>query len=144
MLLQATVKVHAQTDNVAGVKLPKFEQLESGSAGKMNLTGLGAGGQQVQSTRKVYPPTSPIITYSCPNQNIHSQAKLLTSDFTTTYELLKPMGFHDSTKLTAISSSVGHPILQLGFQDPAFEGRDKVAMLILSSAFAPLIQPQSL
>ncbi len=52
-LLQATVKVHAQTDNVAGVKLPKFEQLDSGSAAKMNLTGLGAGGQQVQVTRKV-------------------------------------------------------------------------------------------
>jgi len=52
-LVQATVKVHAQTDNVAGVKLPKFEQLDSGSAAKMNLTGLGAGGQQVQVTRKV-------------------------------------------------------------------------------------------
>ena len=51
--MQATVKVHAQTDNVAGVKLPKFEQLDSGSAAKMNLTGLGAGGQQVQVTRKV-------------------------------------------------------------------------------------------
>lgn len=51
--MQATVKVHAQTDNVAGVKLPKFEQLNSGSGAKMNLTGLGAGGQQVQSTRKV-------------------------------------------------------------------------------------------
>ena len=47
------MKVHAQTDNVAGVKLPKFEQLESGSGAKMNLTGLGSGGQQVQSTRKV-------------------------------------------------------------------------------------------
>ena len=45
--------MHAQTDNVAGVKLPKFEQLDSGSGAKMNLTGLGAGGQQVQSTRKV-------------------------------------------------------------------------------------------
>lgn len=54
--LQATVKVHAQTDNVAGVKLPKFEQLDSGSGAKMNLTGLGAGGQQVQSTRKVRLP----------------------------------------------------------------------------------------
>jgi len=50
----ATVKVHAQTDNVAGVKLPKFEQLDSGSAAKMNLTGLGAGGQQVQVTRKAF------------------------------------------------------------------------------------------
>lgn len=50
----ATVKVHAQTDNVAGVKLPKFEQLDSGSGAKMNLTGLGSGGQQVQSTRKAF------------------------------------------------------------------------------------------
>ena len=52
-MLQASVKVHAQQDNVAGVKIPKFEQLDVGSDTKMNLTGLGAGGQQVQATRKV-------------------------------------------------------------------------------------------
>lgn len=56
LVLQATVKVNAQTDNVAGVKLPKFEQLEIGQDQKMNLTGLGAGGQQVQNTRKVWIP----------------------------------------------------------------------------------------
>ena len=40
---------------MAGVKIPKFEQLDVGSDTKMNLTGLGAGGQQVQATRKVQP-----------------------------------------------------------------------------------------
>lgn len=47
------MKVNAHTENVAGVKLPKFEQLDAGQDPKMNLTGLGAGGQQVQNTRKV-------------------------------------------------------------------------------------------
>ena len=54
MLPQASVKVHAQQDNVAGVKIPKFEKSEhTKSDSKMNLTGLGKGGQQVQGTRKV-------------------------------------------------------------------------------------------
>ena len=38
---------------MAGVKIPKFQQMDVGSDTKMNLTGLGAGGQQVQATRKV-------------------------------------------------------------------------------------------
>lgn len=36
---QASVKVHAQQDNVAGVKIPKFERLQSGGDTKMSLTG---------------------------------------------------------------------------------------------------------
>lgn len=50
----ASVKVHAQQDNVAGVRIPKFEQLDVKVESKMNLTGLGAGGQQVQATRKAF------------------------------------------------------------------------------------------
>lgn len=51
----ATVKVHAQQDNVAGVKIPKFEQLHTGGEGtKLSLTGLGSGGQQIQTCRKAF------------------------------------------------------------------------------------------
>ena len=53
--VQAQVRVKAQTDNVAGVRIPKFEQLVTGGESKMNLTGLGKGGQQVQATRKARP-----------------------------------------------------------------------------------------
>lgn len=51
---QAAFKVHAQTDNVAGVKIPKFEHISAGGDPKMDLTGLGAGGQQIQSCRKQF------------------------------------------------------------------------------------------
>ena len=50
---QAQVRVIAQTDNVAGVRIPKFEQHNMSGESKMNLTGLGKGGQQVQQCRKV-------------------------------------------------------------------------------------------
>ena len=57
----ASVRVRAATDNVAGVKLPRFETVvDSGSANggaadsKMDLTGLGKGGAQVQACRKKY------------------------------------------------------------------------------------------
>ncbi|DBB17362.1 hypothetical protein WJX82_010524 [Trebouxia sp. C0006] len=52
----ATVRVHAQQDNVAGVKIPKFEQLHTGGEGgtKLSLTGLGSGGQQIQTCRKAF------------------------------------------------------------------------------------------
>ena len=60
-VLQAQVRVVAQTDNVAGVKIPKFEQTLTGGEGKMGLTGLGKGGQQVQQCRKV---GSPQVTQS--------------------------------------------------------------------------------
>ncbi|CAK0783081.1 hypothetical protein CVIRNUC_006276 [Coccomyxa viridis] len=50
----AQVRVIAQTDNVAGVRIPKFEQHNMSGESKMNLTGLGKGGQQVQQCRKAY------------------------------------------------------------------------------------------
>jgi V-type H+-transporting ATPase subunit D len=57
----ASVRVRAATDNVAGVKLPRFETFveaqASGAAAsdsKMDLTGLGKGGAQVQACRKKY------------------------------------------------------------------------------------------
>ncbi|CAL8471857.1 g11399 [Coccomyxa elongata] len=50
----AQVRVVAQTDNVAGVKIPKFEHTMTGGEGKMGLTGLGKGGQQVQQCRKAF------------------------------------------------------------------------------------------
>lgn len=36
-------------DNVAGVKIPKFEQFTEGVDNKMALTGLGAGGKAIQA-----------------------------------------------------------------------------------------------
>lgn len=36
---QAAFKVNAQTDNVAGVKIPKFEMVQTGVDSKMDLTG---------------------------------------------------------------------------------------------------------
>ena len=39
----------------AGVKIPKFEQLHTGGEGtKLSLTGLGSGGQQIQTCRKAF------------------------------------------------------------------------------------------
>ncbi|KAK9837412.1 hypothetical protein WJX81_000614 [Elliptochloris bilobata] len=51
----ASVRVNAQQDNVAGVKIPRFERVMTGASDtKMHLTGLGKGGQQVQYCRKAY------------------------------------------------------------------------------------------
>jgi V-type H+-transporting ATPase subunit D len=54
----ASVRVRAATDNVAGVKLPRFEAFTDSSAAttdsKMDMTGLGKGGAQVQACRKKY------------------------------------------------------------------------------------------
>jgi len=52
---KASVKVTSQTDNVAGVKIPKFQQqVEGNAASNMELTGLGKGGAQVQECRKSF------------------------------------------------------------------------------------------
>jgi len=53
---QASTKVYAQQDNVAGVKIPKFEQVKVGTGTdlKMDLTGLGSGGQKIQNCRKSF------------------------------------------------------------------------------------------
>lgn len=49
----ATLKVRSQQENVAGVKLPKFEHFTEGET-KNDLTGLARGGQQVQMCRGAY------------------------------------------------------------------------------------------
>jgi hypothetical protein len=51
---RAHVRVKASTDNVAGVKLPKFEYLHDGAESKMDMTGLGKGGQQIQNCKASY------------------------------------------------------------------------------------------
>ena len=42
---QANVRVRAHTDNVAGVKLPRFEHYLEGADAKSDMTGLGGGGK---------------------------------------------------------------------------------------------------
>lgn len=54
MLFYRKFQVKANVDNVAGVKLPRFEVLNDGSGGKMDMTGLGKGGTQLQACRKKY------------------------------------------------------------------------------------------
>ncbi|OIT34637.1 V-type proton ATPase subunit D [Nicotiana tabacum] len=49
----ATIKVRSRQDNIAGVKLPKFEHFSEGET-KNDLTGLARGGQQVQACRAAY------------------------------------------------------------------------------------------
>lgn len=51
---QAHVRVKSSTDNVAGVKLPKFEYTHDGAESKMDMTGLGKGGQQIQGCKNSY------------------------------------------------------------------------------------------
>ena len=50
----AIPQVKASTDNVAGVKLPRFEVMSEGAGSKMDMAGLGKGGAQLQSCRKKY------------------------------------------------------------------------------------------
>lgn len=61
----AMLQVNAQQDNVAGVKLPKFERANkeaSGSSeGKMGLTGLGSGGKQIQTCRQSFLTTVDLL-----------------------------------------------------------------------------------
>ncbi|KNA18301.1 hypothetical protein SOVF_072240 [Spinacia oleracea] len=49
----ASLKVRSRQENVAGVKLPKFEYFTEGDT-KNDLTGLARGGQQVQLCRGAY------------------------------------------------------------------------------------------
>lgn len=49
----ASLKVRSRQENVAGVKLPKFEYFTEGDT-KNDLTGLARGGQQVQQCRVAY------------------------------------------------------------------------------------------
>lgn len=50
----ATVKVRAKQDNIAGVKLPKFEYFTEAGETKNDLTGLARGGQQIQLCRSSF------------------------------------------------------------------------------------------
>ncbi|KAG6437042.1 hypothetical protein SASPL_101949 [Salvia splendens] len=49
----ASLKVRSHQENIAGVKLPKFEYFTDGEI-KNDLTGLARGGQQVQACRAAY------------------------------------------------------------------------------------------
>ncbi|XP_077233229.1 vacuolar ATP synthase subunit D (VATD) / V-ATPase D subunit / vacuolar proton pump D subunit (VATPD) [Tasmannia lanceolata] len=49
----ASLKVRSRTENIAGVKLPKFEYFTEGET-KNDLTGLARGGQQIQNCRVAY------------------------------------------------------------------------------------------
>lgn len=49
----ASLKVRSRQENVAGVKLPKFDYFTEGET-KNDLTGLARGGQQVQACRVAY------------------------------------------------------------------------------------------
>ncbi|XP_028795443.1 V-type proton ATPase subunit D [Neltuma alba] len=51
---EASLKVRSRQENVAGVKLPKFEYTSDGEVTKNDLTGLARGGQQVQQCRAAY------------------------------------------------------------------------------------------
>ncbi|GBG89089.1 hypothetical protein CBR_g48799 [Chara braunii] len=51
---QAVLKVRTKQDNVAGVKLPRFEQFSEPGEGKNDLTGLARGGQQIQLCRGAF------------------------------------------------------------------------------------------
>ena len=49
------MRVRAFTDNVAGVKLPRFEhRLVGVENAKAEMTGLGSGGKQLQNCKKAY------------------------------------------------------------------------------------------
>lgn len=51
---RAVIKVYMATDNVAGVKIPKFQAVNEAADTRNDLTGLGSGGQQIQSCKKAY------------------------------------------------------------------------------------------
>lgn len=50
----ASVRVRSRQENIAGVKLPKFDFFTEGETTKNDLTGLARGGQQVQGCRSAY------------------------------------------------------------------------------------------
>ena len=45
------MRVKASQDNVAGVRLPKFESVKEAQDSKLGLIGLGSGGKQIQECR---------------------------------------------------------------------------------------------
>ena len=56
----ASLKVRSKQENIAGVRLPKFEYFTEGET-KNDLTGLARGGQQVQICRAAYVKTIEVL-----------------------------------------------------------------------------------
>eukprot|EP00606_Chrysophyceae_sp_TOSAG23-5_P000007 GSChrysophyteH2.ASY1.ANO1.59.1 assembled CDS len=52
--MQASVRVTTRTDNVAGVKLPVFNQYDTGIVEDSYSLGLGGGGRKIQACRNKY------------------------------------------------------------------------------------------
>jgi V-type H+-transporting ATPase subunit D len=53
--MQAEVRVHTRTDNVAGVKLPVFSQYDTGVSNSQVYTiGLGGGGRKINACKVKY------------------------------------------------------------------------------------------
>lgn len=59
--LFSQVHVKHRVDNVAGVKIPKYEYIKEAGESKMDLTGLAAGGQQVSRCRDAYSKTLELL-----------------------------------------------------------------------------------
>eukprot|EP00892_Ulva_mutabilis_P011255 jgi/Ulvmu1/8501/UM044_0035.1 len=57
----AQVHIKSRIDNVAGVKIPKYEYIKEAGESKMDLAGLAAGGQQVQRCRDAYGKTVELL-----------------------------------------------------------------------------------
>eukprot|EP00911_Craspedida_sp_UC1_P000074 UC1_evm1s61 len=57
----ATVRVRAQQDNVAGVKLPVFEMLPSAGSSGQELTGLSRGGQKIANCRSKWAKATELL-----------------------------------------------------------------------------------
>ena len=55
------IKVKQHTDNVAGVKIPKFDFLRESGETKMDLAGLSAGGQQLGKCKASYAKTIELL-----------------------------------------------------------------------------------
>ncbi|GKG47032.1 V-type proton ATPase subunit D, partial [Tanacetum coccineum] len=51
---RVSIRVRSRQENVAGVRLPKFEYFTEGEMTKNDLTRLARGGQQVQGCRSAY------------------------------------------------------------------------------------------
>ncbi|KAM7262638.1 hypothetical protein ACFE04_000321 [Oxalis oulophora] len=75
----ASHKVRSKQENIAGVKLPKFEYFSEGET-KNDLTGLARGGQQVQTCRAANVKAIEVLV----------ELALLQTSFLTFDEAIKP------------------------------------------------------
>ena len=55
------VRVRQHTENVAGVKIPKFDYMKEEGESKMDLAGLSAGGMQLAKSRAAYGKTVELL-----------------------------------------------------------------------------------